>query len=309
MQIARRVAVPVAALCIASAAAQESPQPVAPSQPAPTRTERVSVVRNPDAPRLGMPAEIVFSEMSQEKLLELAIVHDQFRRALDASCRTRGVLLPHGACYGFDPFGVDVALDGLGGAIAEARANPYRALYNVREAQQRKGKALDKHDEALLAGLRRLREGDYGRAIVALTLAAKLDHGDPSCRLHLAQARLAQGHYTDAGKLLRRALELQPKLVYVDMHLDDYYPKAGTLRALDAELSAHLHRVAEKGADPVMLADAWFLQGFTKFQLGEFDAAYAAFRRVAESRPRDDLTRDFLDLCKPPERVATADGN
>jgi tetratricopeptide (TPR) repeat protein len=163
-----------------------------------------------------------------------------------------------------------------------------------REMEVRKAHALNKHEQALLSGLRLLKQGEYGRAVVALTLAAKLDHGDPACRIHLAQARLAQGHYRKAALALRRALQLQPKLVYLDLHLDAYYQNEGELD----EYVETLDKWVQKNATH---AEVYFLLGFLEFQRGNFDSAHAAFKRVAEALPYDDLTRDYVDVTRPPD--------
>jgi tetratricopeptide (TPR) repeat protein len=161
-----------------------------------------------------------------------------------------------------------------------------------REMEVRKAHLLAKHEEAIVAGLRLLKEGQCERALIALTLAAELNHGDPACRIHLAQARLARGNYREAGLALRRALQLQPKLVYADLHLDQYYQNADDLdRYTDA-----LQEWVQKNAAH---AEVHFLLGFLEFQRGNFEAAHVAFERVQSALPDDDLTRSYLEITKP----------
>lgn len=184
------------------------------------------------------------------------------------------------------------------------RAEAYRALryaqrkererrFNRQDMAQRKECLLDQHEQALAAGLRRLKEGQTARATVALTLAAKLNQGDPACRIHLAQARLAQGHYLEAALVLRRALQLQPKLVYADLHLQDYYSTEDALANYTEKLAAWLEGNQAR-------VEVYFLLGFLEFQRGDFDAAHAAFEQVGETMPDDDLTRAYLEITKPP---------
>jgi tetratricopeptide (TPR) repeat protein len=161
-----------------------------------------------------------------------------------------------------------------------------------REMEVRKAHLLTKHEQAVMAGVRLLKQGDYKRAVVALTLAAKLNHGDPACRIHLAQARLARRQYREAGLVLRRGLQLQPKLVYADLHLDDYYKNGDEF---DQYADALRKWVQEHDAR----SEVSFLLGFLEFQLGDFEAAHAAFKRVSRSLPDDTLTRSFLEITKP----------
>jgi tetratricopeptide (TPR) repeat protein len=173
--------------------------------------------------------------------------------------------------------------------------------FNEADMAQRGQRLLTKHEQALSAGLQRLKAGEPERAVVALTLAAKLNQGDPACRIHLAQSRLALGHYREAGLALRRALQLQPKLVYFDLHLDRFYQKLG-------ELDKHtdrLHEWLEK--NPESPPEIRFLLGFLEFQRGEFAAAHEEFARVRKALPKDDLTRDLFEVTKPPTTIAKED--
>ena len=161
-----------------------------------------------------------------------------------------------------------------------------------REMEVRKAHLLTKHEQAMMAGVRLLKQGDYKRAVVALTLAAKLNHGDPACRIHLAQARLARGHYREAGLALRRALQLQPQLVYTDLHLDTYFQNENQLDQCTDGLDEW---VRENDAP----SEVHFLLGYLRFQRGDFETAHAAFERVRKVLPDDDLTRNYLEITKP----------
>jgi cytochrome c-type biogenesis protein CcmH/NrfG len=159
---------------------------------------------------------------------------------------------------------------------------------------RRAHKILTNHEKTVRAGVRLLEDGEYARAIVALTLASKLDNGDPACRIHLAQARMAQGHYPEAGQALRRALQLQPKLIYLTLGLDRHYPN-------DSTFGEHIDALSESAARSKD-ADVHLLLGFMEFQRGEFDPANVAFSEANRLRPSDRIAKRFLEVVKPSGR-------
>ena len=201
--------------------------------------------------------------------------------------------VPYGSYGYYDPLGVQSALEEAYFAGRFDERDYARRRWNRRDMARRKARLLDKHGEALQLGLGKLKQGDYARAVVGLTLAAKLNNGDPACRIHLAQTRLALGQYDEAGKVLRRALQLQPNLVYVDLKLDKYYPQPGKFAECTDALAAWVkeHRAS---------ADVYFLLGYAEFQRGSFRQAYSAFRKVARVMPKDPLTRAYLEISRPP---------
>lgn len=208
-----------------------------------------------------------------------------------------GTYWPPGAIQFYDPFGTQWAIMQAyeAGRLAERYdAEQERAQ---RDAAERRQRAATAHGRALEAGLEKLKAGEYARAISALTLAAKLNQGDPACRIHLAQARLALGHYDLAARVLRRALQLQPKLIYVDLKLDSYYPDDVSLKEFSTSLGKW---IGEHGATP----EIHFLAGFVDFERGEFAAAHESLVQAARGLKRDDLTRDLLELTRGDE-VAT----
>ncbi len=170
-------------------------------------------------------------------------------------------------------------------ARAEAQA--------VREWEQRKQRLLAANEQATREGLDLMKAGEYRPALITLTRAAELNHGDPVCRIHLAQVRVALGHDAEAATALRRALELQPKLVPTLLDLSQYYPHAEDFAIQVDTLAQRL--MGRPGPSP----DEYLLLGFMAFQAGWFDDAYAAFREAAATRPKDTLLRTYLDLTKP----------
>lgn len=173
-------------------------------------------------------------------------------------------------------------------------------VFNEKDMAERRQRLLSRHEQALAGGVRLLGSGEPERAVIALTLAAKLNQGDPACRIHLAQARLALGHYREAGLALRRALELQPKLIYVDLRFDQSYGR-------DGALTSYMHELREwVKTNPEARPETRFLLGFLELQRGEFAAAHESLARVRRALPEDELTRECLALTKP--LVARTDG-
>jgi len=167
--------------------------------------------------------------------------------------------------------------------------------FNVRDMRQRKARVLASHEKALSLGLEHLKRGDYAQAVVALQMAADLNHGDPACRIHLAQARLAQGHYEEAGQVLRRALQLQPKLAYVSLDLPSYCRSPDEF---DRQVDGLAQWVKDHRAGP----ETHFLLGYMEFQRERLDRAYAAFQAAARGLPKDSLTATYLTITKPAAR-------
>ncbi len=164
---------------------------------------------------------------------------------------------------------------------------------------RRAERLLSQAERAMLAGLDALKRGDAEQAVVALTMASRLNEADPASRIHLAQARLALGHYDAAAAALRRGLQLQPKLLYTDLHLADQYPQPTDLELHRGQLKAWL---SENPAG----AEVYFLLGYLEFQRGSFDSAARVLARVQSVLPRDTLTRDLLEITGPGGEAASA---
>jgi len=167
--------------------------------------------------------------------------------------------------------------------------------FNVQDMRERRERILNNHEAALRSGLEHLRAGNYSQAVVALTMAAELNHADPACRIHLAQARLALAQYEDAAAALRRALQLQPKLAFLTLNLGKYYPEPADLDRFADALAAFLRKNAAS-------ANVYFLLGYLEFQRGNFEAAQGAFQVAQRGLPNDSLTRNYLSITKPPGR-------
>lgn len=204
----------------------------------------------------------------------------------------RRVVPPHGAGYGV-PYGLYGRWQA--DAYYAGRQDEYelqRRNANRRGMAGRKARALSKHELALYQGLDELKAGAPDRAVISLTLAARLNQADPACRIHLAQARLALGHYTEAAFALQRALELQPMLLYHHLALETYYPSPDTLDRSVADLSSRLRQER-------MRPEVWMLLGYLEYQRGDFSAAYEALTIAAKQMPNDDRVRDLLSITRP----------
>lgn len=178
---------------------------------------------------------------------------------------------------------------------ADQRAARREAQSN-REWEQRKQHLLAAHQDATNEGVADLRAGEYRQAVITLTRAAELNQGDPVCRIELALARTALGHDREAAQVLRRGLELQPRLVPMQLTLEQYYPSD---EEFIAQVDALAARIAKKRAPT---ADEYFLLGFMQFQRGRYDESYAAFRQAARGLPKDERVQTYLTLTKPAKR-------
>lgn len=165
-----------------------------------------------------------------------------------------------------------------------------------RDIQQRRRRLLNTHEAAVRAGVQQMQAGEYREAVLSFTLAAELNHGDPACRIYLALARVALGHDGEAGQSLRRALELQPKLVPIQLGLEQYFP---TVDDYDAQVEALAERLAKNRK---ATADEYYLLGFLEFQRSRFDEAHAAFARARAGLPEDERLQQYVALTKPPAR-------
>jgi len=161
------------------------------------------------------------------------------------------------------------------------------------EWERRKQRLLDAHALATEEGVVLMQAGAYRAAVIALTRAAALNQGDPACRVYLALARAGLGHDLEAAQALRRALELQPKLVPMKLDLAQYYPSE---EEFTAQVEALRRRVRSKSP---ATADEYFLLGFMEFQSGAYERAYAAFCQAARRLGKDKRLRTYLELTKP----------
>ncbi|TWT40897.1 Anaphase-promoting complex, cyclosome, subunit 3 [Phycisphaerae bacterium RAS1] len=217
--------------------------------------------------------------------------------------------VPHDG--GFAGGGVNngAIIGGYGGVICDGYGAPFafedsfiarrlaaredaRRAFNTLDMAERKAKLLTAHEKTLKTGVGLLASGEYQKALMVLSLASELNQGDPACRVHLAQARLALGHYDEAGRALRRALQLQPKLLYVPLNLSETYPQPDVF-------DRHVDGLRDWTAVNEASADVMLLLAYMEMQRGDYAAAHAASRRVAREHPKDELARTVSSLTRP----------
>jgi len=178
----------------------------------------------------------------------------------------------------------------------ERRDNAYHEGYGAGrdaeryEIQAERGFAA--YQEAMAGGHEAFVQGDYGLAARQFLLAAALNQGDPASRVCAANAQVALGEYESAGRLIERAFELQPKLVYLPMDIRAAY---GQVDDFDRHLAA-LRQAAEGASDD---ADLWFLLGYDYFYSKAMARAADALKRAADLRPESRLFAQLAELARP----------
>lgn len=175
-------------------------------------------------------------------------------------------------------------------------------FHDGRRFQQWQTKAelgLRSYLQAMQSGIELFRSGDYGPATRQFILACKLNQGDAASRLHAVHAMVALGQYPAAAPTLRRALQLQPKLVYLPLDIRKEYGAA-------SDFDAHLQQLAaaarEAGDDPGL----WLLLGYFQFFSDRPAEALASLNRASELAPDDSAVSKLLQaarLSTPADRV------
>jgi tetratricopeptide (TPR) repeat protein len=134
-------------------------------------------------------------------------------------------------------------------------------------------------------------EGQYGVAARYFLLSATLNQTDPTSRLCAAHTQIALGHFDVAAKLLRRAFEIQPLLVYLLMDVRGAY---GELGDFDDHL-AFLRATVEK--EPVGADQLFVLGYFLYFSNNEVEAA-GVLARALKLAPNDPVLQSFAEVAR-----------
>ncbi|MCP4251574.1 MAG: hypothetical protein GY778_31440 [bacterium] len=164
--------------------------------------------------------------------------------------------------------------------------------------QARAEKGLNSYVKAMRQGAEAFRSGDYGLAARQFILAARLNQGDAASRLHAVHAMTALGQYTAAVPALRRALQLQPRLVYLPLDIRSEY-------GAQADFQAHLDALADAARTAEDDPSLWLLLGYCQFFGGQPGAAVNSLTRAGELAPDDDAVERLLEVAKlsaPAER-------
>ncbi len=146
------------------------------------------------------------------------------------------------------------------------------------------------YEDAMARGHTAFGAGDYAPSLRHFLLAATLNQGDPTSRLCAAHARFALGDYGTAGRLLRRAFELQPRIMYLPMDIRTAYGDQQDFRRHRRALRRAVRTDVENG-------DLWFLLGYVYFFSDDMPKAADALTRSAELMPEDRLVARLADLA------------
>jgi hypothetical protein len=106
---------------------------------------------------------------------------------------------------------------------------------------------------------------------------------------------MALAQFDEAGRALRRGLELQPELALLPLGLAEQYSHP-------SEFDAQVSRLAAVAKAKPLGADAALLLGFMEYQRGRHDAAHEQLARLARGARRDLLVRDLLEATRPVRR-------
>lgn len=189
---------------------------------------------------------------------------------------------------------------GGGGVEGDIYRFGFNRGYNTGRFDQlttgRQQRLLDHAQSHLERGLVYFRKGQYLYAADAFKLAAETNQGDPASRLYVAHALFARGRYRDAIPYLRRAFELQPKIVFLTFDIRDDYEDR---REFDQQLE-QLERAVQRfpGSQERLI-----LLGYARYYGGQRDDAYEPLIRAHQQDPEDMLIKRLLDNCQPPDVV------
>lgn len=181
--------------------------------------------------------------------------------------------------YDYGPYGfrVDPADAYLQGRYDERQ---------FREWKEHHDKGIASYSAAMADGLTMFREARYAEAVGAFSRAAELHQGDPASRVHATYALVAIGNYDDAVLMIRRAIQLQSRLVYLPLSIrEEYGPQV--------DFDAHLQRLREATDQAGNDAGLWMLLAYYQHFSGDSPAAYASITRALELAPRDRVITDL----------------
>lgn len=144
---------------------------------------------------------------------------------------------------------------------------------------------------AMRRGKEAFRQADYGVAARQFILAAKLNQGDAAARLHAVHAMVALGRYEEAVPALRRAVQLQPRLVYLPLDIRSEYGPA-------SDFDVHLSRLAKAAEAEPGDANLCLLLGYYYFFSARPGEAEALLKRAAELAPDDTASWELYDAVR-----------
>lgn len=137
-------------------------------------------------------------------------------------------------------------------------------------------------------------QGRYREAADAFRLAADTHQGDPSARLYAAHALFAIGRYHEAVGYLRRAFELQPRIVFLTFDIRNDYGQRGDFAQQLADLEAAVDRSPAN-------CDRLLLLGYIRYYSDQRDRAYTPLAGAYKLNRRDTLVKQLLSNSRPPD--------
>jgi len=186
-----------------------------------------------------------------------------------------------GVPYGGDPYG-----DDLERAYRQGTSDGRN--FERFEIQAERG--LEAYLDAMDEGHAAFSQGAYGPAARHFLLAAELNQGDPSARLCAAHCQMAIGRYDATVRLLRRAFELQPKIVYLPLDVRAAYGVTG-------DFERHLAALRQAVDGNKQSADLWLLLGYYDYFSGNQAEAAEALARAGKLRAGDRLIESLSRMA------------
>ena len=196
-----------------------------------------------------------------------------------------------GVPYHGDPYGYDLERAYRQG-VADGR--------NFERFEIQAERGLATYQQAMATGHAAFAAAEYGLAVRQFLLAAAANQGDPTSRLCAAHAHVALGDYEPAARLLRRAIELQPKLIYLPMDIRNAYGDR-------ADFPRHLENLRDAVNFDTDNGDLWFVLGYCYFFSNNMTRAGEALENAARLRPDDKIVARLADLAQtsaPPSKRA-----
>lgn len=156
------------------------------------------------------------------------------------------------------------------------------------EIQAQRG--LNAYRGAMLNGHRAFDVGKYGLAARQFLLAATLNQGDPVSRLCAAHAQMALKDYGPAARLLHRAFELQPKLVFLPMDIRGAY-------GVEGDFAKHRGALQKAASREKVDVDLWFLLGYVHYYTDNMAGAARTLKKATDLDPGDPLIAELASLA------------
>ena len=188
-------------------------------------------------------------------------------------------------------FGVPFSDDPYTDGIERAYRQGVEDGRNMERFEIQAERGLASYQQAMSAGHVAFAAGEFGPAARHFLYAATLNQGDPASRVCAAHAQIALGRYEPAAALLRRAFELQPKMVYLPMDIRSAY---GDRTAFRNHLDALRMAVESDRGN----GDLWFLLGYCYYYSDDMTKAAEALATAAKLRPEDTLFAQLADLAR-----------